>query len=91
MRVRCLYNERDPCDPYLWLYVCFHIEEVLFVPYVFLAIKQCACLCFHALQARVLRWIKPATTSLLRGPRELFRLFTEAQIRGALEKASAFA
>ena len=30
MRVRCQYNERDPCDPYLWLYVCFHIEGVPF-------------------------------------------------------------
>jgi putative transposase len=66
-QMRCEYNGRDPCCPYLWLYVSIHKEEVPFVLYVFLVIKQCACLCFHALQARVLRWIKPPTTSLLLG------------------------
>src|SRR2546430_17139549 len=66
-QVRCEYNEREPCCPYLWLYVSCQKEEIPLVLYVFLAIKQCACLCFHALQARVLRWIKPPTTSLLLG------------------------
>ncbi len=51
----------------LWPCVSIHKEEVPFVLYVFLAIKQCVCFCFHALQARVLRWIKPPTTSLLLG------------------------
>jgi hypothetical protein len=63
----CLFGDSLPCCPYLWLYVSVHKEEVPFVLYVFLAIKQCGCLCFHALQARVLRWIKPPTTSLLLG------------------------
>jgi putative transposase len=66
-QVRCEYNERDPCCPYLWLYVSIHKKEVPFVLYVFLAIKQCICFCFHVLQARVLRWIKPPATSLLLG------------------------
>lgn len=34
---------------------------------MFLAIKQCVCFCFTALQVCVLRWIKPPTTFLLLG------------------------
>jgi hypothetical protein len=42
-------------------------EEVLFVLCVFSSIKQRVCFCFHVLQERVLRWIKPPTTSLVFG------------------------
>jgi putative transposase len=34
---------------------------------VFSSIKQRVCFCFHVLQERVLRWIKPPTTSLVLG------------------------
>jgi len=34
---------------------------------VFSSIKQRVCFCFHVLQERVLRWIKPPTTSLVFG------------------------
>ena len=41
--------------------------EVQFVLYLFLLIKQRVCFSFHALQERILHWIKPPTTSLLLG------------------------
>ena len=34
---------------------------------VFSSIKQRVCFCFHVLQERVLRWIKPSMTSLVLG------------------------
>jgi hypothetical protein len=53
---------------------------------VFTSIKQCVCFRLHALQKRLLRWMKPSTTALvfgalskkttlLRWHRELFHLF----------------
>jgi len=37
------------------------------VLYVFSSLKQCVCYSWHALQERVLRWIKPLTASLVLG------------------------
>jgi putative transposase len=37
------------------------------VQYVLLSIKQRICLCLHKLQAYILRWLKPSTTSLALG------------------------
>jgi putative transposase len=45
----------------------FHKEEVPFVLCVFSSIKQRISFCFHALQERVVPWIKPLTTSLVLG------------------------
>ena len=45
----------------------FQKEEVLFVLRVFSSIKRRVCFCFHVLQERVLRRIKPPTTSLVFG------------------------
>jgi putative transposase len=45
----------------------FHEEEVPFVLHILPAIKQQACVRFHALQERVSRWIKPSTTFLVLG------------------------
>lgn len=45
----------------------FHEEEVSFVLYILLSIKQYVCLRFHTLQERVSRWIKPPTTFLVLG------------------------
>lgn len=45
----------------------FQKEEVLFVLRVFPSIKRRVCFCIHVLQERVLRRIKPQTTSLVFG------------------------
>jgi len=45
----------------------FQKEEVLFVLRVFSSIKRRVCFCFHVLQERVLRRIKPPPTSLVFG------------------------
>jgi putative transposase len=45
----------------------FAKEKVLFVLCVLSSIKQQVCFCFHMLQERVLRWIKPPTTTLVFG------------------------
>lgn len=47
--------------------IYFYEEEVTFVLSLFTSIKQRVCLRLHALQAHVLRWIKPQTTSLVLG------------------------
>ena len=51
----------------IWLRPSTYVdeEEVPFVLSVFTSIKQRVCLNLHALQERVLRWIKPLTTSLV--------------------------
>jgi hypothetical protein len=45
----------------------FHEEEVPSVLRVFSSIKQRVCFRWHAFQKRVLRWIKPPTTSFVLG------------------------
>ncbi len=45
----------------------FHEEEVPSVLYVFSSIKQRVCFRLHAFQERILRWIKPLTTSFVPG------------------------
>jgi hypothetical protein len=45
----------------------FHEEEVPSVLRVFSSIKQRVCFRLHAFQKRVLRWIKPLTTSFVLG------------------------
>jgi hypothetical protein len=65
--VRYAYNQRGPfcvCAPTVRH---FHKEEVLFVLWMSSSIKQCVSFCFHTLQERVLRWIKPPTVSIVLG------------------------
>jgi putative transposase len=47
--------------------IYFYEEEVTFVLSLFTSIKQRVCVRLHALQAHILRWIKPQTTSLVLG------------------------
>jgi hypothetical protein len=47
--------------------IYFYEEEVTFVLSLFTSIKQRVCVRLHALQERVLRWIKPQTTSFVLG------------------------
>src|SRR6266702_981900 len=56
-----------PCCRDTLIMRLFQKEEVLFVLRVFSSIKQRVCFCFHVLQKRVLRRIKPPTTSLVLG------------------------
>ncbi len=48
-------------------HVDLHEGEVQFVLCLFTSIMQRVCSHFHMLQERVLRWIKPSTTSLVFG------------------------
>src|SRR5258708_18729624 len=43
----------------------FHEEGISSVLCLFISIKQCLCFRLHALQVRILQWIKPPTTSLV--------------------------
>jgi hypothetical protein len=65
--VRDAYNQRGSfcvCAPTVHH---FHKEEVLFVWWMYSSIKQCVSFCFHTLQERVLRWLKPPMISIVLG------------------------
>ena len=61
------YNQRSPFACIRWPHTHVHEKEVPFVLSVFSSLKQHICLRLHALQERVLRWIKPPTVSLVLG------------------------
>jgi putative transposase len=65
--VLCKYNQRGPFCACVLNMRPFHKNEVLFVQYVLLSIKQRICLCLHKLQEYISRWLKPSTASLALG------------------------
>jgi hypothetical protein len=60
------YHQCGSCNVYAQNTTYFYEEEVPFVLSLCTSIKQRVCLRLHALPERVVRWIKPLTTSFAR-------------------------